>query len=53
MVALLFIPITITLYVLTFGIGLILMNYGVTIQDLSNVTNIFPVDDLLHVGSVL
>jgi teichoic acid transport system permease protein len=39
--ALCFIPITITLYVLTFGIGLILMNYGVTIQDLSNVTNIF------------
>ena len=36
-----FIPITIILYVLTFGIGMILMNYGVTVNDLSNLINVF------------
>lgn len=34
------IPILIVLYVLTFGIGLILMHFGVTLNDLSNLTNI-------------
>ncbi len=33
-------PIIIVLYILTFGIGLILMNLGVTINDLGNLTNI-------------
>lgn len=37
----LIIPILIVLYVLSFGIGLVLMNYGVTLNDLSNLTNIF------------
>lgn len=36
----LIIPIIIVLYVISFGIGLILMNYGVTINDLGNLTNI-------------
>lgn len=34
------IPIIIVLYILSFGIGLILMNLGVTINDLGNLTNI-------------
>ena len=34
------IPIIMVLYMVAFGIGLILMNFGVTINDLSNVTNI-------------
>lgn len=38
--AVLIIPILITLYVISFGIGLILMNYGVTFNDLGNLTNI-------------
>lgn len=38
--ALLIIPILIILYVISFGIGLILMNYGVTFNDLGNLTNI-------------
>ena len=37
----LIIPILIVLYILSFGIGLVLMNYGVTLNDLSNLTNIF------------
>ena len=37
---LLIIPIIIILYILSFGIGLILMNFGVTINDLGNLTNI-------------
>lgn len=36
----LFIPILIVLYVLSFGIGLILMHFGVTFNDLGNLTNI-------------
>ena len=36
----LMIPIFIVLYLISFGIGLILMNYGVTLNDLSNLTNI-------------
>ena len=36
----LFIPILIVLYVLSFGIGMILMNFGVTLNDLANLTNI-------------
>lgn len=36
----LFIPILIVLYILSFGIGLILMHYGVTFNDLGNLTNI-------------
>ena len=38
--AILIIPIIIVLYVFTFGIGMILMNLGVTVNDLSNLTNI-------------
>ena len=34
------IPIIMILYILAFGIGTILMNYGVTINDLGNLTNI-------------
>ena len=34
------IPIIIILYLLSFGIGMILMNYGVTVNDLGNFTNI-------------
>ena len=34
------IPIIIILYIIAFGIGLILMNYGVTLNDLGNLTNI-------------
>lgn len=34
------IPILIVLYVLSFGIGLLLMHFGVTFNDLSNLTNI-------------
>lgn len=34
------IPILIVLYILSFGIGLILMHLGVTLNDLSNLTNI-------------
>ncbi len=37
---LLCIPIFMVLYVLTFGIGLILMHFGVTLNDLANLTNI-------------
>ena len=33
-------PIIAILYLLTFGIGMILMNYGVTVNDLGNFTNI-------------
>lgn len=36
----LFIPIIIVLYILSFGIGLILMHFGVTLNDLANLTNI-------------
>jgi len=36
----LIIPVILTLYVLSFGIGMILMNYGVTLNDLSNLVNI-------------
>ncbi len=35
-----FIPILIVLYVFSFGLGLILMHFGVTFNDLSNLTNI-------------
>lgn len=35
------IPIFFTLYIVTFGIGLLLMNFGVFFNDLSNLTNIF------------
>lgn len=35
-----FIPIIIVVYMLSFGLGLILMNYGVTFNDLGNLTNI-------------
>ena len=35
------IPILLVLYIVSFGIGLVLMNYGVTLNDLSNLTNIF------------
>lgn len=38
--ALLIIPILIILYIISFGIGLILMNYGVSLNDLGNLTNI-------------
>lgn len=34
------IPILIVLYILTFGIGMILMHFGVTLNDLANLTNI-------------
>lgn len=34
------IPIIAILYILSFGLGLILMNYGVTLNDLGNLTNI-------------
>ena len=33
-------PIILILYILTFGIGLLLMHFGVTLNDLSNITNI-------------
>ena len=36
----LLIPILIVLYILSFGIGLILMHFGVTLNDLANLTNI-------------
>lgn len=35
------IPILIVLYLLSFGIGMILMNFGVYLDDLANLTNIF------------
>lgn len=35
-----FIPILIVLYILSFGIGLLLMHFGVTLNDLANLTNI-------------
>lgn len=35
-----FIPIFIVLYIISFGIGLLLMHYGVTFNDLANLTNI-------------
>ena len=34
-------PITAVLYVITFGVGSILLHFGIFIEDLSNVTNIF------------
>ena len=34
------IPIIIVLYLLTFGLGMILMNYGVTLNDFTNLTKI-------------
>ncbi len=37
---LLCIPIFLVLYVLTFGVGLLLMHFGVTLNDLANFTNI-------------
>lgn len=37
---LLFIPIIIVLYILAFGVGMILMHLGVTLNDLNNLTNI-------------
>ena len=36
----LIIPVLIVLYILCFGIGMILMHFGVTLNDLSNLTNI-------------
>ena len=36
----LIIPIFIVLYIISFGIGMILMNFGVTVNDLGNLTNI-------------
>lgn len=36
----LIIPVIIVLYVITFGISMILMHYGVTLNDLANLTNI-------------
>ena len=39
--ALLIIPVIITLYILSFGIGTILMHLGVTLNDLGNLVNIF------------
>lgn len=36
----LIIPILLVLYVVSFGIGMILMHYGVTLNDLGNLTNI-------------
>lgn len=35
-----FIPIIIVLYILSFGLGMILMHFGVTLNDLANLTNI-------------
>lgn len=35
------IPALVVLYIFSFGIGMILMHYGVTLNDLSNLTNIF------------
>ncbi len=35
-----FIPIFIVLYIVSFGIGLLLMHFGVTLNDLANLTNI-------------
>lgn len=35
-----FIPILIVLYVISFGLGMILMHFGVTLNDLGNLTNI-------------
>lgn len=37
---LLILPILITLYIICFGAGMILMHFGVTLNDLSNLTNI-------------
>lgn len=37
----LIIPILIILYIISFGIGLLLMHFGVTLNDLANLTNIF------------
>lgn len=37
---LLFIPIFLVLYIISFGIGMILMHFGVTLNDLGNLTNI-------------
>lgn len=34
------VPIIIVFYIITFGIGMILMNFGVTVNDLSNLTTI-------------
>ena len=34
------IPIFIVLYIISFGIGMILMHFGVTLNDLGNLTNI-------------
>ena len=36
----LIVPIFIVLYIVSFGIGLVLMHFGVTVNDLSNLTNI-------------
>ena len=36
----LIIPIVAVLYIFTFGVGLLLMNFGVTLNDLGNLTNI-------------
>ncbi len=36
----LLLPILVVLYILSFGIGLILMHFGVTLNDLANLTNI-------------
>lgn len=35
-----FIPIFLVLYIISFGIGLLLMHFGVTLNDLANLTNI-------------
>ena len=35
-----FIPINVILYILSFGVGMILMNYGVTVNDLGNLINV-------------
>jgi len=35
-----FIPVVIVMYILSFGVGLVLMHFGVTLNDLSNLTNI-------------
>lgn len=37
---LLIIPVIVILYIISFGLGIILMHYGVTLNDLSNLTNI-------------
>ena len=36
----LIVPLLLILYIITFGIGMILMNFGVTVNDLGNFTNI-------------